>query len=179
MLSAAELVPGAQALAEAKAYLRIDGGGEDALVAELVGAAAELCERFTGQMLIVRETREVLAARGAWQRLGAVPVVAIEGVETLPVEGPAAALPANAYAIDIDSAGQGWVRLTAPGEAKRIRVTYRAGLAEAWPALPVSLRQGVIRLAAHLYTQRDAGGLGEPPAAVAALWRPWRRLRLC
>jgi hypothetical protein len=37
----------------------------------------------------------------------------------------------------------------------------------------------VLRLAAHFYTYRtDAGAQAEPPAAVAALWRPWRRLRL-
>ena len=179
MLRAAELVAGAEALAEAKAYLRIEGGDEDALVARLVGAAAELCEGFTGQTLIVREMREVLAARGAWQRLGAVPVTAIDGVETLPVEGPPAAVPASGYAIDIDAAGQGWVRLTAPGEPKRVRVTYQAGLAEDWHGLPASLRQGAVRLAAHLYAQRDEAVRAAPPAAVAALWRPWRRLRLC
>jgi hypothetical protein len=43
--------------------------------------------------------------------------------------------------------------------------------------VPEPLRQGIVRLAAHLYAAR-----GEveavPPAAVAALWRPWRRVRL-
>jgi len=41
---------------------------------------------------------------------------------------------------------------------------------------PAPVVQGVVRLAAHLYAHRDdeAG----PPAAVAALWRPYRQLRL-
>jgi hypothetical protein len=45
-----------------------------------------------------------------------------------------------------------------------------------WGAHP--LRQGVVRLAAHLYAERDGPELGGPPAAVTALWRPWRRMRL-
>ena len=90
-------------------------------------------------------------------------------------------LEATAFAIDIDRGGDGWVRLTAPGELRRIRVGYEAGVAGAWADLPAALRHGILRLAAHLYTHRAGeGGRGtdEPPAAVAALWRPFRRLRL-
>jgi len=43
--------------------------------------------------------------------------------------------------------------------------------------LPEPLRQGIVRLAAHLYTVRGEAE-APPPACVAALWRPWRRLRL-
>jgi uncharacterized phiE125 gp8 family phage protein len=47
-------------------------------------------------------------------------------------------------------------------------------------ALPVAAVTGVfiVRLVAHLFTHRDAADAGPPPAAVAAMWRPWRRLRL-
>jgi len=54
-----------------------------------------------------------------------------------------------------------------------------AGLAPDWDALPDGLRHGVMRLAAHQHRQREGDGAAPlPPAAVAALWRPWRRLRL-
>jgi hypothetical protein len=43
-------------------------------------------------------------------------------------------------------------------------------------ALPAPVMQGVVLLAAHLFEHRDASAA--PPAAVAALWRPYRRLRL-
>jgi hypothetical protein len=37
----------------------------------------------------------------------------------------------------------------------------------------------VVRLAADAYRRRDGDGAGsQPPTAVAALWRPWRRMRL-
>jgi hypothetical protein len=43
--------------------------------------------------------------------------------------------------------------------------------------VPEPLRQGIVRLTAHLFNARDGGG-GDPPAAVTALWRPFRRIRL-
>jgi uncharacterized phiE125 gp8 family phage protein len=107
-------------------------------------------------------------------------VRAITLVEAVPAEGAAEALPGGAWGVDIDAAGDGWVRVTAPGEARRIRVGYQAGLAGAWAELPAGLRQGILRLAAHFYMNRAAESArpAEPPAAVTALWRPYRRVRL-
>jgi hypothetical protein len=52
-------------------------------------------------------------------------------------------------------------------------------LADDWEEIPQALRHGAIRLAAHLYRERDGEpGTATPPPSVAALWRPWRRLHL-
>jgi uncharacterized phiE125 gp8 family phage protein len=177
MISGDPLVPGAAAVEEAKAYARVVGVDEDALIGRLTASAAELCERFTGQALIARGFSETLAVSSAWMRLAATPVEAITGVEELS-GADAAAMPADAYAIDIDANGDGWVRIIEAGEATRIRVSYRAGLAAEWRGLPEALRQGAARLATHFFTHRDAAEGGAPPAAVTALWRPWRRMSL-
>ncbi len=44
--------------------------------------------------------------------------------------------------------------------------------------VPAPLRQGVVRLAGHLHAHRDETDAAGPPAAVTALWRPFRRMRL-
>lgn len=178
MVTGDPVEPGAAALGEAKTYLRIAGTDEDALVARLLAAAAELCEQFTGQALLARSFVETLPASPAWQRLGRTPVAAVASVEALAADGTAAIVPVEAYAIDIDAAGDGWVRVTSPGTARRIRVGYEAGLASSWAELPQALRHGTVRLAAHLYAHRDDARDSAPPAAVTALWRPWRRLRV-
>jgi len=178
MLTPEPIVLPAAALAEAKAYLRAGSSDEDGLIAGTVRSAAECCEQFTRRALIARGFEELLPAGPGWQRLSAAPVVAISGVEAVPADGPTFALAAGDYAIDIDAAGEGWVRVIAPGEAKRVRVTYQAGLAADWASTPEALRQGVLRLAGHLYSHREDDGAVGPPAAVAALWRPWRKLRL-
>lgn len=167
---------GPAAVAEAKAYLRIGHDEEDALVARLVASAAGLCETFTGRTLIARTVREVVRPTGAWQRLGATPVRAIGAVAVEEAGGGARPLAVDAYAVDVDSNGDGWVRI-GRGAGDRARVDYEAGMAGDWEALPEPLRQGVARLAAHFYMNRDADGDGVP-AAVTALWRPWRRMRL-
>ena len=51
-------------------------------------------------------------------------------------------------------------------------------IADDWADVAPPLKEGIIRFAAHLYADRGATALREPPAAVAALWRPWRELRL-
>jgi uncharacterized phiE125 gp8 family phage protein len=160
------------ALHEAKAFLRVEHSEEDALIAGFVRSAEAACEAFTGLTLIEREGREAVAADGQWHRLRQAPVRSITGVTALP---GGEAIEPGGYGIDIDAAGEGWVRVQARSGG-RAEAAFTAGLAADWNGLPEPLRQGIVRLAAHLYAER--GGGGDPPAAVAALWRPWRRLRL-
>ena len=160
-------------LEEAKAYLRLETATDDALVTALVASARALCEAFLGQHLVRRTVVETLAPTGVWQRLEVSPVAAITLVERIAADGTATSAGVGDHAIDIDPAGDGWVR--ASGSA-RLRVTYRAGLAEDEAGVPAAIAQGITRLAAHLYSRRD--DMSGPPAAVAALWRPFRRLRL-
>jgi len=162
------------ALAAVKAYLRIDGGAEDALLGALTGSAAEVCEAFTGRWLIARQGTEVVGG-GGWQRLSARPVRAITTVAMRDEAGAETPLPGGAYETDIDARGDGWVRVAAPSDG-RVSVTFTAGLAADWSEVPEAVAQGIVRLAAHFYRMRDSGDVAAPPAAVTALWRPWRCL---
>ena len=47
-----------------------------------------------------------------------------------------------------------------------------------WAGLPSALAEGIVRFAAWQYRERDGGVDRPPPAAIAALWRPYRTLRL-
>ncbi len=158
-------------VAECKALLRLDRDDDDALIAGFLRTATALCEAFTGQALIVRAGVERVAAGHGWRRLVTRPIVAIDGVD-----GPSGPLAATAYEADIDAAGLGWLCL--PGVCEVVTVRFRAGLAADWNGVPEPLRAGIVRLVAHFHTHRDAADAGPPPAAVAALWRPWRVVRL-
>ena len=160
----------------AKTHLRIAPSDENPLIDGLAATALALCEAFNGGAIIARDWTAILPAAPTWQRLGTAPVYTIDAIEGLPAEGAAFALPTSAYAIDIDAEGEGWVRVIAPGAAGRVRVRFGAGGASGWDDLPPPLAQGVVLLIAHLFDAREGGA--EPPAAIAALWRPWRRLRL-
>jgi len=101
----------------------------------------------------------------------------ISGLTGLPGEGAPFVLAVGAYAVDIDADGVGWVRVLAAGSAGRVAVAYSAGLAMSFEAVPAPIAQGVAMLVAHLFDHRESDVA--PPAAVAALWRPYRRMRLC
>ncbi|HEX7856701.1 MAG TPA: phage head-tail connector protein [Sphingobium sp.] len=165
------------ALDEVKTYLKITLADDDVLLGELLNAATDMAERFTGQILVDRAVEEVMPVTGEWQRLSLRPVRAVTGVTGIPATGAEFALAVDSYGIDIDRNGDGWVRLGYRGIARRMRVTYRAGIAADGAGIPEAIRHGIIRLAGEYYAQRD-GLETRPPAAVSALWRPWRRMRL-
>lgn len=164
-------------LAEAQAYVRVETGEEEALLAGLIRTASALCEAFIGQVVIARPFVADLPGSRAWERLDTGPVQSIDSVSGLSPTGIESALPTSSYAIDIDAQGDGWVRVVDAGGATRVRVGGTAGMAQDENGVPEPIRQGVLRLVAHLFTDRDGSG-GEPPAAVTALWRPYRRMRL-
>lgn len=167
------------ALAELKDWLAITTTRDDALLGALLRAALDMCESFTGAMPLQAECEEVLRTSYEWQRIATSPVVAITVVEQLAADGTRIALPVDAYLIDITAEGCGRVRLTRRIAASRLVVRFHAGRSPDWPGLPEGLRHGIVRLAAHQYRERDGdGALPTPPASVAALWQPWRRMRL-
>ena len=158
-------------LAECKAALRLERDDEDGLIAGHIRTAMALCEAFTGQWLIEREGEQRLAGDLAWQRLAVAPVVQVSGV----FAGPTAL--ADGWEAEVTADGSGWVRLTRPPQGA-VAARFRAGMAPDWNGVPEPLRAGIVRLVSHFYSHRDAADAGPPPAAVAALWRPWRRMAL-
>ena len=166
-------------IADVKAFLRLTHDQDDAALSEMLRSGVLLCENFTRQLLIARTVREILPVRNIWQRLSQLPVQVIGAAEDLASDGNATEVPVEDYAVDIDSEAYGWIRLQADAGLSRLRVTYVAGLADEWEDVPSSLRQGIVRMAGHLYANRDDQEAEGPPHAVAALWQPHRRIRIC
>lgn len=164
-------------LNEARNWLRMGTTIDDAVVAGLVRAATGICEAFIGQWLIVRAGEEMLPYRPEGAQPGARPIVAIEGVALMLPGGSEAALDSAGYGVAIGHDGTARITISDPGAADRVRVSYRAGLAEGANGIPEAIRQGILRMMQHLHDARDGSGAA-PPAAIAALWQPWRRLTL-
>ncbi len=163
-------------MSQAQAYVRIERGEEEGGLAGLIPAASALCESVLNQVVIAREFSAELPASGRWERLAVTPVRSIASVEVLDAAGVGTPLASGSYAVDIDFNGDGWVRVS-NAAGTRVRVSGTVGLAADQNGVPEPIRQGVLRLVAHLFASRDGAG-GDPPAAVTALWRPYRRMRL-
>lgn len=168
------------ALTELKAWLGISRSADDGELTALLRTAFEICEGFIGAVPLQSGCEETLVASGEWQVLSARPVRAITALAALDLAGTRTALAGSDYEFDIDADGAGRVRLRRSITQPRIVATYSAGLAADWAGLPDAIRHGVIRLCAHQHRGRDDDrkAVPVPPSVVAALWRPWRRMRL-
>ena len=178
MVTRAAVVVDAFALDAVKTYLRIDGESEDSVLSALIAAAVEQCEAYVGVAVLQRAMTEVIVPGAAWQLLTPAPVRVISGVAGLAIGGGTTVLAASAYEIDIDAEGRGRVRFLVPVIDKRVAVSVEAGLAANWASLAEGLRHGIIRLVGHYHLYRDRADELGPPAAVAAVWRASRRIRL-
>ena len=189
------------ALAELKDWLGITTTADDAGLSGLLALALDVCADFIGMVPLASNVEEIVDLRAlpgpgewqerhypgewrlgpalrGWQRLSTRPVSAVLGVDGLTLEGDRVALGPEAYAVRIAADGTCELRIGDPGEYRRAVVRMRAGIAAEWAGLPMALRHGVMRLAAHQYRTRDTAEADLPPASVSALWRPWRRMRL-
>lgn len=164
-------------LEEARSWLRLGAGVDDAVIERLVDTATNICEAFIGGRLIVRAAEETWPIGNGPVRLRARPVVAVDAVTLLADGGAETMLEAGDYRVTIAADGRARLTIVVPGEAQRVRVAYRAGMASEAAGVPEAIRQGIVRMTQHLHAARDGAGTA-PPAAIAALWQPWRRLTL-
>lgn len=166
------------ALVELKQWLGITRTAEDGQLTSLLHVSLDLFEAFTGQMALEAQCEELHAARRGWTTIRTCPVRAITNVEALAIDGSRAPIEIGEYDIEIDAAAAGHVRLASTSTVTRIVISFVAGLASEWTALPDAIRQGIIRLAAHHYLSRNTSVSEAPPASIVALWRPWKQVRL-
>lgn len=163
-------------LGEVRAWLRLGTAADDAVIERLIDAATNICEAYIGGRLIVRAAEEVQPIGAEPVRLRARPVVAVDVVTLLAGDSETVLQEAD-YRVAIAPDGRARLTIGTPGDAKRVRVAYRAGIAGEPSGVPEAIRHGIIRMTQHLYVARDGAGIA-PPAAIAALWKPWRRMAL-
>lgn len=171
-------VIGSAALAELKHWLGITRPDEDAALTRLLETSLAICEAFTGQTPLRQTIEEIVPITSGWHELVSRPVQALLAASVIAQDSSRELLDQPEYAVELHAAGTACVRFLHPLEGRGVALQLRVGIAEDWAALPAPLGQGIIRLAAHHYRDRDNKGSAVPPASVTALWRPWRQVRL-
>ncbi len=171
-------------LVEAKLFLRVDHGGEDSLIATLIGAAREAVEAGCGRALITRRVRESLdiwradAVGGALLGLG--PVTNVIAVRLIASNGAQSIIEPNRCRLE--GAGDRPRLVFESGlpatlrAAGGIEIEYDAGFAADAAALPVALRLATLQVVAALYEARQ--GEAAIPEASRALMRLFAPARL-
>ena len=160
-------------LPEVQAYARVETGEEEALLAGLLRTASELCETFLNQALVARDFELDLRAGEGWTL---VPLQPVRSVSSIRRASDGELLAPGSYRCDVDYEGRGHIAGLPRGET--FIVSGSAGMATDGNGVPEPIRQGILRLAAFMFTNRD-GQIGDLPKAVTALWRPYRKAGLC
>lgn len=171
-------VIGAAALAELKHWLAISRPDEDAALVRLLETSVTICEAFTGQSPLRQTVEETVPVTSGWQELATRPVLALVAAAVIAEDGTRTPLSQPEDVLELHIASSACVRIVQPVEGGAVALQLSVGIAADWDALPPPLAQGIIRLAAHHYRDRDSNGGGVPPASVTALWRPWRQVRI-
>lgn len=174
-------------LAEAKAHLKLDHEGEDALIEGLIRAAREEVEATTGLALVDQGWRLTLDRIPVTKvvRIACHPVRQIISVTAFGTDGEGALVEPSDYMLDPNSRpARLW--FSRRPETRRamngIEIDFTAGFGEAGPDVPDTLRRTMLVLVAHWFEFRAAFGAESQPVSFPAgyerLVAPWRRGRL-
>ena len=165
--------PGAEpiSLAELKAHLRIDGGGEDDLLAHLVHVARSHLERTAGVALIHQGWRLYL---DRWPEAGVValargPVMSVDAVRAFDELGEESEVSLAGHVLDSASRpARLWLRErpNARQAINGVEVDFTAGFGEAGEDVPDTLKRAMLIHAAHMYEFRGAVPVDMQPAGV-------------
>lgn len=176
-------------VSEAKAFLRVDGDDENALIGSLITTARSLIERTLGLALITQSWSYFL---DAWPGslcvvLPIAPVQSVTAIKLYDSSGTPTALGTASYSADVLSQpARIALQAAAPPVVMRplnaIEIDFTAGYGDGADAVPSPLRQALLLLVAHWYERREPvtidGTPLEVPYTVAGLLAPYRRVRL-
>jgi uncharacterized phiE125 gp8 family phage protein len=172
-------------LAEAKAFLRVEHGDDDAPITALVAAARAHVEAQTRRALIDQTWRLV---RDAWPDDGRIavlpePLREVTAARVYDAAGVAHTVSPSAFIVDTAGAALSFMpgTLTLPGRASAgIEIDIVAGYGAAASNVPEPLRQAIRLLVAHWYENRAVTPVGQGTITqpVAALLAPYRVLGL-
>lgn len=172
-------------LADAKAWLRVDGNEEDSLIQALIVAARLVIEAEIGRVLLAQNWRLV---GDAWPDGENIPVkigkvISVTGGRVFPAEGAPEVMPAGDFVVERGAERDAVLprRKPAPGRARGgVEIDLRLGYGEMGTDVPEPLRLAIRHLVTLTFEKRGdmaVDGRGLPPM-VAALVQPFRPVRL-
>lgn len=163
----------AVSVAEAKAWCRIDGAADDALLSLLIETASAQIEEMTGRALVEQAWRLTLDEFSDSIELPKGPVSAVSSVKYYDAAGALQTLAGSVYSLDLVSdpqwlvlnAGESWPDLL--DAVNVVTIDFTTGYSE----VPPQLRTALLMLVAQWYDNRAPG---EVPAGVAVLIERYR-----
>ncbi|WIY53667.1 head-tail connector protein [Devosia sp. YIM 151766] len=173
-------------LAEAKAFLKVDGNDEDALIETLIGAARLHVESVTGKALLAQSWRVVLDdwPPGGVVKLPMSPLIAVTNIAAIDDNGGSHDIDLGQFRSEPDRLILPRVVAGMPTMQHRqgIEIDYDAGYGSEPEDVPADLRQALLGLVAHWHEHRDAvivaGSGAIVPSGFERMVASYKRVRL-
>jgi uncharacterized phiE125 gp8 family phage protein len=174
------------ALAQAKAFLKVDDDAEDALIETLIASARMHVEGVTGKALMEQSWRLVLDGFPASGivRLPVSPLLAVTAVTVTSEDAESEELNLDGFTGEGDQLVVPKSVLARAFSPQRcgIEIDYKAGFGADSDDVPADIKQAMLGLIAHWYEFRDAvivAGTGAiVPNGFDALVSRYKRIRL-
>jgi uncharacterized phiE125 gp8 family phage protein len=175
-------------LAEARLFCRVDGTGEDALLASLIAAARQDAETQLQRSLITQGWRLVLDAFPARAiELDRGTVLSVTSITYADMSGATQTMAPADYATDLSGCpgritpayGKTWP--AALPQIAAVNIDYTAGFGPAAEDVPEGIKRWIKMRVATIYANReevDATGSSIRHFYVAGLLDPWRVVRI-
>lgn len=160
-------------LAEAKAYLRVEGAADDAAIAAMLTAVRSAAEQYLRASLMPQQWKLVYDdLLPSEVPLPMKPVTGIDSVTSIALDGTPTVLPETTYRL---SASRECLLAEQVIIGAQVEIIYSAGYADAG-SVPEPIKQGMLAHLAELYDGKNiAAGM---PSAARAFYAPYRELRL-
>jgi uncharacterized phiE125 gp8 family phage protein len=169
-------------LDEAKAYLRVDGADDNALITALISVAEDCVEKETRRTLLTQTMELIYDDVGASIEIVKSPLQEVSKIEVIDDAGVKTTVDAAFYDVDV-SGIRGRVQLRSGcswpdhrGFASFI-ITVKAGYGLA-ADVPAALKQAALIALAILYEDRGAMDEGKISKAISGLCWPYKVFRL-
>lgn len=172
-------------LAEAKAWLRVDGSDDDGLISTLIVAARLMVEAELGQVLLGQTWRFIA---DSWPVEELIPIrigriLSAVGARTYSAAGVASPILPTTITLYPERTPPAINPTSRPAPARArsgIEIDLRLGYGEAAANVPDTLRLAIRRLVARWYEERGDAETAPAslPPQIRALLRPFRPVRL-
>lgn len=151
-------------LAEVKTHLRVEHTEEDTYLQTLIAVTRQTLEDRLDRTLVQTPWLLTADAFGPALRLPRAPVIAVQNLQYVAVDGVTATLAAQDYMLDnvsepaylVPAPGLAWPD-TQAGRINAVTVAYTAGYGATAADVPAALRHWLLLAIGDLYAQRRAG----------------------
>lgn len=163
-------------LTEAKLYLRVDNTNDDTLIADLITAARVFAEGWLRRSLISQAWKIAFDCGipdSVWLPMG--PVTSVSSVTVFNKDNSSQAADSSTYWLN---AAQNALMLNSVLIGFRVEIIYAAGYGSSESDVPRPIKQGMLSHIAAMYDSRGEDGDAALPEQAAALYMPFREVRL-